>query len=66
MLEHPQVSCAKEALTLKREDIAMKGDIPRLIISGETIGTKKSPGEVYVFKGILAGPPPKATFTPQE
>ena len=39
-----------EALTLKREDISIQGDIPKLIITGDTGGNKKSPGEVYVRK----------------
>ena len=39
-----------EALTLKREDIAMKADIPKIIVTGDTPGGKKSPGDVYVRK----------------
>ena len=37
-----------EALCLKREDISVRGEIPKIIVSGETPGNKKSPGEVYI------------------
>ena len=39
-----------EALALKREDLNVEGDIPRLRVSGEVKGNKKSPGDVYVRK----------------
>ncbi|CAE7883219.1 unnamed protein product, partial [Symbiodinium necroappetens] len=43
-----------EALTLKRKDISLNGEIPKIIISGETAGGRKSPGEVYVRKKHIA------------
>eukprot|EP00438_Fugacium_kawagutii_P023109 Skav229775 [mRNA] locus=scaffold519:82504:83175:- [translate_table: standard] len=43
-----------EALCLKREDISVRGEIPKIIVSGETRGNKKSPGEVYIRKSHLA------------
>ena len=39
-----------EALTLKREDIAMKAEVPKISVTGDTPGGKKSPGDVYVRK----------------
>ena len=42
-----------EALCLKREDISVRGEIPKIIVSGETQGNKKSPGEVYIRKSHL-------------
>eukprot|EP00959_Pyramimonas_sp_CCMP1952_P175171 3660569-Pyramimonas_sp.AAC.1 len=39
-----------EALALKREDISMGGDEPRVRITGEQAGARKSPGEVYIRK----------------
>lgn len=39
-----------EALTLKREDISIKGDVPKIRVTGDTPGGKKSPGDVYVRK----------------
>jgi hypothetical protein len=37
-----------EALALKREDICLGGDMPKVRITGETVGARKSPGDVYV------------------
>ena len=42
-----------EALCLKREDISVRGESPKIIVSGETQGNKKSPGEVYIRKSHL-------------
>jgi integrase len=39
-----------EALALKREDINLNSDIPKIRISGDTQGNRKSPGDVYVRK----------------
>ncbi|CAE7417596.1 unnamed protein product [Symbiodinium natans] len=39
-----------EALTLKRSDFSFHGDIPKLVVTGETQGNRKSPGEVYCRK----------------
>eukprot|EP00438_Fugacium_kawagutii_P022430 Skav232857 [mRNA] locus=scaffold2451:29008:30210:- [translate_table: standard] len=40
-----------EALCLKREDISVRGEIPKITkATGETQGNRKSPGEVYVRK----------------
>ena len=39
-----------EALALKREDIKLDNDIPKVRVTGETHGAKKSPGDVYVRK----------------
>ena len=39
-----------EALALKREDINLEAMIPKLIITGESKGAKKYPGEVYIRK----------------
>ncbi len=39
-----------EALALKREDICLGGDVPKVRITGETTGARKSPGDVYVRK----------------
>ena len=38
-----------EALALKVEDISFRGEIPRITITGDTPGAKKSPGDVYVW-----------------
>ena len=40
-----------EALALKREDMSMNWDIPKIRVTGETTGGKKLPGDVYVRKG---------------
>jgi integrase len=37
-----------EALTLKREDICLGAEVPKIKISGDTVGARKSPGDVYV------------------
>ena len=37
-----------EALCLKREDINVEATIPKITITGESIGARKSPGSVYV------------------
>ena len=37
-----------EALALKREDINLEAGIPKLVVTGESAGGRKSPGEVYV------------------
>ena len=37
-----------EALALKREDLNLEAGIPKLVITGESAGARKSPGEVYV------------------
>ncbi len=42
-----------EALTLKREDICLDADVPKIKISGDTVGARKSPGDVYVRKQHL-------------
>ena len=39
-----------EALALKREDIKLDNDIPKVRVTSETHGAKKSPGDVYVRK----------------
>lgn len=43
-----------EALALKREDVCLDAAIPKLIISGESPGAAKSPGEVYIRKQHMA------------
>ena len=42
-----------EALALKREDICLESDVPKIKISGDTDGARKSPGDVYVRKQHL-------------
>lgn len=42
-----------EALALKREDLHLEGAIPKVVITGETAGARKSPGDVYVRKQHL-------------
>jgi integrase len=42
-----------EAIALKREDICLDGDLPRIKITGDTAGARKSPGDVYVRKQHL-------------
>ena len=37
-----------EALALKREDLNLEAGIPKLVVTGESAGARKSPGEVYV------------------
>jgi hypothetical protein len=37
-----------EALTLKREDICLDAEVPKIKIVGDTVGARKSPGDVYV------------------
>ena len=39
-----------EAVALKREDINLEAVIPKLVVTGESAGARKSPGEVYVRK----------------
>ncbi len=39
-----------EALALRREDICLEAAVPKIRITGETQGAKKSPGDVYVRK----------------
>ncbi len=43
-----------EALALKREDIKLDADIPKVRVTGDTQGAKKSPGDVYVRKQHLS------------
>jgi integrase len=42
-----------EALALRREDICLEGNTPKVIITGQTPGARKSPGDVYVRKQHL-------------
>lgn len=42
-----------EALALKREDIKLDAEVPKVRITGDTLGAKKSPGDVYVRKQHL-------------
>jgi integrase len=42
-----------EALALRREDLCLEGAIPKVTITGETPGARKSPGDVYVRKQHL-------------
>jgi integrase len=42
-----------EALALKREDVCLDADVPKIKISGATAGARKSPGDVYVRKQHL-------------
>ena len=42
-----------EALCLKREHINLDADVPKIKISGDTTGARKSPGDVYVRKQHL-------------
>jgi integrase len=42
-----------EALALKREDINLNTDVPKIKITGDTAGARKSPGDVYVRKQHL-------------
>ena len=39
-----------EALALKREDLNLEAAIPKLVITGDSRGARKSPGDVYVRK----------------
>ena len=39
-----------EALALKRKDINLEASIPKVIITGESKGGRKSPGDVYIRK----------------
>lgn len=43
-----------EAVALKKEDIHIDGDIPKICVKGEVPGSKKSPGDVYIRKRHLA------------
>jgi integrase len=42
-----------EALALKVEDIHIRGDVPKITVTGDTPGARKSPGDVYVRKRNL-------------
>jgi integrase len=42
-----------EALALKREDICLDADLPKIKITGDSVGARKSPGDVYVRKQHL-------------
>ena len=42
-----------EALALKREDIDMNCQIPKIKVTGQEKGNKKSPGDVYIRKKDL-------------
>jgi hypothetical protein len=42
-----------EALALKREDVIVDGPIPKVRVTGETKGARKSPGDVYIRKQHL-------------
>ena len=42
-----------EALGLKREDIDIAGNIPKIRVAGDIPGNRKSPGDVYVRKRHL-------------
>lgn len=47
-----------EALALKREDVQLNGAIPKISVTGEAAGARKSPGDVYVRKqhlGLVRG-----------
>ena len=35
-------------MALKREDLNLEAGIPKLVVTGESDGARKSPGEVYV------------------
>ena len=35
-------------MALKREDLNLEAGIPQLVVTGESAGARKSPGEVYV------------------
>ena len=50
-----------EALCLKREDISIQNDIPKICVTGDTIGNRKSPWGVYASKRLehLLGIPRK-------
>ena len=37
-----------EALALKREDLIINGAIPKVRVTGDTAGARKSPGDVYI------------------
>ena len=37
-----------EALALQRKDIQLNGPIPRITVSGQEQGNRKSPGDVYI------------------
>ena len=39
---------AGEAVALKREDIVLHGGVPKICVTGETAGARKSPGEVFI------------------
>ena len=39
-----------EALALKRKDLNLEATIPKLMITGESKGARKSPGDVYIRK----------------
>ena len=39
-----------EAVTLKAEDLQVQHEIPRVRVSGDTVGGRKSPGDVYIRK----------------
>ena len=42
-----------EALALKREDVSVDGTIPKVSVTGDTKGARKSPGDVYIRKQHL-------------
>ena len=42
-----------EALCLRREDISVEATIPRIYVTGENHGGRKSPGQVYIRKQHL-------------
>ena len=37
-----------EAIALKREDLIINGAIPKVRVTGDTAGARKSPGDVYI------------------
>ena len=39
-----------EALALKRQHLNLEATTPKLVITGESAGARKSPGEVYIRK----------------
>ena len=43
-----------EAVALQAEDMDLQAEIPKLTVTGDTLGNRKSPGEVYIRKQHLA------------
>ena len=46
-----------EAVALKAEDIDLQAEVPKLRVTGDTSGNRKSPGDVNLLHQLVAEPP---------